>query len=76
MPFPLNQVLEKKHCTITAAMKVVNDIIVSFDKKQHCAVLLIDLSKSFDFVEHDILKLRLLHSDILEHTLPWFTNDL
>ena len=44
----------KKHSTITAAMKVVNDISVALDKKQHCASLCIDLSKAFDTVDHDI----------------------
>ena len=40
---------------------MVNDISVALDKKQHCASLFIDLSKAFDTVDHDVLKLRLLN---------------
>ena len=36
----------QKHSTITAALKVVNDISVALDKKLHCASLFIDLSNS------------------------------
>ena len=50
----------KKHSTITAATKVINDILVALDKKQHCASLFIDLSKAFDTVDHAVLKHRLL----------------
>lgn len=35
----------KKHSTVTAAVKVTNDIGVALDKKQHCASLFIDLAK-------------------------------
>src|SRR4029434_7144433 len=43
------------HSTITATTLVVNDIDSAVDKKQCCAVLLIDLSKAFDTVNHEIL---------------------
>ena len=33
----------KKHSTITATMKVLNDITEAVDKKQHCISLFIDL---------------------------------
>jgi len=36
----------EKH-TIKASLKVVNDISVALDKKQHCASLFIDLSEAF-----------------------------
>ena len=49
----------KKHSTITAAMKVLNDITEARDKKQHCVSLFIDLSKDFDTVDHAILRQRL-----------------
>lgn len=66
----------KRHSTITAAIKVVNDITVALDKRQHCASLFIDLSKAFDTVDHDVLKLRLLNSGLSENAVAWFSNYL
>ena len=59
----------KKHSTTTAALKVINDISVVRDKKQHCASLLIDLSKAFDTVNHDVLKSRLLNTGLSEQAV-------
>ena len=50
----------KKHSTITATMKVVNDMASILDNKQSCAALFVDLSKAFDTVDHRILKQRLM----------------
>uniref|UniRef100_A0A8C5N2E5 Reverse transcriptase domain-containing protein n=1 Tax=Gouania willdenowi TaxID=441366 RepID=A0A8C5N2E5_GOUWI len=66
----------KKHSTITATMKVINDIIAALDKKQYCASLFIDLSKAFDTVDHAILKRRLHLIGLSEHTVAWFSNYL
>jgi len=44
----------KKHSTSTAALKVINDITEALDNKQCCLSLLIDFSKAFDTVDHDI----------------------
>ena len=59
----------KKHSTITAAMKVLNDITEALDKKQHCVSLFIDLSKAFDTVDHAILRQRLPSVGLSEHGL-------
>ena len=40
----------KKHGTVTATMKDLNDIITAIDEKEHCAALFLDLSKAFDTV--------------------------
>lgn len=64
----------KRHSTITAAMKVANDVLVALDKKQHSALLFIDLSKVFDTVDHKVLKLRLINSGISEQAVAWFSN--
>ena len=45
----------KKHGTVTATIKVLNDIITASDEKEHCAALLLDLSKDFDTVDHSVL---------------------
>ncbi|CDQ98175.1 unnamed protein product [Oncorhynchus mykiss] len=66
----------KKHSTITAAMKVFNDITQAIDKKQHCVSLFIDLSKAFDTVDHAILRQRLSSVGLSEHAVAWFANYL
>lgn len=66
----------KKHSTISAAMKVVNDISVALDNKHHCASLFINLSKAFDKANHDILKCRLFNIGLLEQAVAWFSNYL
>lgn len=50
----------KRHSTITASLKVVNNIMESLDHKKPVLLLFIDLSKAFDIVDHHILKQRLL----------------
>ena len=62
----------KKHSTITAAMKVLNDITEALDKKQHCISLFIDLSKAFDTVDHAILWKILSSVGLSEHAVAWF----
>lgn len=44
----------KQHSTITAALKVLNDLIEAMDSKKYCVALFIDLSKAFDtnFTSH------------------------
>ncbi len=64
--------LRKRHSTITAAMKVVNDMSVALDKRHHWAALFIDLSKAFYTVDDDVLKLRLLRSGLSEDAVAWF----
>lgn len=57
-------------------MKVVNDVLVALDKKQHSALLFIDLSKAFDTVDQEVLKLRLINSGLSEQAVAWFSNYL
>lgn len=66
----------KKHSTMTAALKVVNDISFSLDRKQNCASIFIDLSKAFDSVDHQILKQRLVNIGLSEQATNWISNYL
>ncbi len=50
--------------------------MVSLDNKNHSAALFIDLSKAFDFVDHEILKQRLLGVGLSVNTVGWFVNYL
>lgn len=66
----------KKHSTITAVTKVINDILVALDRKQFCASLFLDLSKAFDTVDHAVLKQRLLCLGLSDCVVSWFMNYL
>ena len=66
----------KQHSTITAAIKVVNDIIEALDGRKYCAALFIDLSKAFDTVDHVILADRLHKIGLSDQAVNWFSNYL
>lgn len=66
----------KKHSTVSAALKVLNDIIEALDLKKVCAALFIDLSKAFDTVDHNILIDTLHKVGLSEHAVSWFRNYL
>ena len=51
---PLQSGFRSNHSTLTAVSLVTNDILTALDKKKHCAVLFIDLSKAFDTVDHHL----------------------
>lgn len=67
----INQVKNKRRSTITAAMKMLNNISIALDKKQHYALLFINLSKAFNTIDHDVLKL--LNSILSEQAIPLFS---
>lgn len=48
-------VFPKQHSTITAAIKVLNDIIDALDCRKYCVALFSELSKAFDTTDHFIL---------------------
>lgn len=66
----------EKLSTTTAIIKVLNDLMVALDNKNHSAALFIDLSKAFDSINHDILKQRLLSVGLSVNTVGWFVNYL
>lgn len=60
---------------MTAALKVLYDVVSAFDNKQDCVSLFIDLSKAFDTFDHQIL-LKCLESIGFYEKCNWFANYL
>ena len=62
----------QKHSHETSMVKLVNDLLWSMEKKEATAVAVIDLSATFDMVDHDIL-IDLLHEtfQIGDKALRW-----
>ena len=73
---PLQSGFRKQHSTITAALKVLNDLIEAMDSKRYCVALFIDLSKAFDTVDHNLLIQTLHHIGLFKHAAAWFANYL
>ena len=61
---------------ITAAVKVVNDIIEALDGRKYCAALFMDLSKAFNTVDHVILADKLYKIGISSQAVNWFSDYL
>ena len=62
------------HGCTSATLKVLNDILTAIVKKQYCAAVFIDLSKSVDSVNHHVLIGRLNGLGFSNDCLAWFTN--
>lgn len=65
---PYQSGFRKQQSTITASIKVRNDLIESLDNRKSCAALFVDLSKAFDTVEHFVL--------VKTTDQKWFANHL
>jgi hypothetical protein len=67
----------KHHSTETALLCVQNDLLLSLDKKQCVALVMIDLSAAFDTVNHKILldRLSTLHG-IKDNVYSWIKSYL
>ena len=65
------------HCTETALLKVVGDLLISFDKGNISVLALLDFSSAFDTIDHSILVHR-LHTDFgfTDTVLQWFSSYL
>lgn len=64
------------HSTTTALMKVTNDLVQNIDKSQTTFLVLLDYSKAFDVINHELLIAKLHYFHIHPAVLAWFTNYL
>ena len=66
----------KRHSSEHALLTAQNSILQSLDKKHIAMLLLIDFSKAFDMVDHQILLHKLAHYGIRGVALKWLTSYL
>ena len=66
----------KYHSTQTAIHKVIEDWLDNMSDKLYTGVCLLDISKCFDTIDHDILLHKLLHYGIKDTQHNWFRSYL
>lgn len=54
------------HSTITNNMKVNNDVKEALDNKATCMSLILDLTKAFDPVDHPLLQICIVVTQLLD----------
>ena len=64
------------HSVLTCLLKCTNDWYMNFDKGLFTGVILIDLKKAFDTVDHNILIAKLCHYGVVGNELDWFKSYL
>ena len=75
--FTLNQSgFRKGHSTETALLKVTDDIRRAIDKRLLTLLLLLDLSKAFDCVHHELLIVKLKYLGFSDAVINWFKSYL
>jgi Reverse transcriptase (RNA-dependent DNA polymerase) len=68
---------DTSHCTETALLKVVNDLLLAADHGEVSALCLLDLSAAFDTVDHELLLSRLQSRfSVVGMALNWFISYL
>ena len=77
MKLPENQSGNGKcHSTETALLHVTDDFLMAIDKSEVSVVVLLDLSKAFDSIRHDLLLQKLQSIAVASSSLEWFHNYL
>ena len=67
---------KKFHSTETTLISSTDAILTGMDKQDLSAMVVLDMSKVFDSINHDILLLKLKDLGISKYALPWFTSYL
>ena len=66
----------KCHSTETALLHVTDDFLMAIDKSEVSVVVLLDMSKAFDSIRHDLLLQKLQSIGVASSSLEWFHNYL
>ena len=67
---------KKSHSTETSLIRTTAAILNTIDEKKTTAVVLLDMSKAFDTINHGILLNKLLDIGISPSCVAWFTSYL
>jgi hypothetical protein len=66
----------KLHSTETLNVFITDQIVQPMDRKEVAALVLIDLSKAFDSIDHSILLVKLQTMGVSKSVLAWFKSYL
>ena len=66
----------EKHTTSQAVLSFIDKIASATDDHKHTAGILLDFSKAFDTIDHEILLYKLNHYGIRGRALEWFRSYL
>ena len=66
----------KLHSTETALLYVTDQLLQAMDRKKVSIMVLLDMSKAFDSIQHDILLSKLQNLDFSQGALDWFQSYL
>ena len=67
---------KKLHTTGTSLIRKTDAILSAIDDKKITAVVLLDMSKAFDTITHDILLNKLLDIGVSPSSIAWFISYL
>ena len=73
---PLQSGNRKSHSTETALLHFSDEILKNMDEKRISAVVLLDMTKAFDSIRHDLLLAKLCKTGISPSALAWFSSYL
>ena len=66
----------KLHSTETALIYVTHELLKAMDEKSISILVLLDMSKEFDSLNHNILQSKLRRLGLASHCLSWFSSYL
>ncbi len=66
----------RHHSTSTALLKIYSDIVDAIDNGELTLLMLLDYSKAFDMVNHNLLLAKLKSLGFMDHSIDWFQSYL
>ena len=66
----------KNHSCVTALIDITDTLLLNMDRGDINGLLMLDLSKAFDLINHDLLLKKLEIYGLSETTLDWFNSYL
>ena len=66
----------KFHSTETALLDLADELLSKMDQKKISVIVLLDMSKAFDSIRHDLMLHKLLNSGVSQSACAWFESYL